>query len=58
MHIIYMQNGTAADAASRISQLFAEMLAAPDEDDIDSFLTSDDNEDELETNKLNVENTD
>ena len=53
-----MQNGTAADAASRISQLFAEMLAAPDEDDNDPFLSSDDNEDELETNKLNVENTD
>ena len=57
MCIIYMQFGTAADAASHISQLIAEMLAAPDEDDNDPFLTSDDDENELETNKLNVEDT-
>ena len=39
------QSGIAARAASRISQLGAEMLAAPN-DDNDPFLTSDDNENE------------
>ena len=39
-------------------QLAAEMLAAPDNDDDAPFLTSDDNEDELETNELTVEYTD
>ena len=51
------QSGIAADAASRISQLTAEMLAARDDDDDDPFLSSDD-EVELETNKLIVEDTD
>ena len=52
------QSGIAADAASRISQLTAEMLAARDDDDDDPFLSSDDDEDELETNELIVEDTD
>ena len=47
------QSGIAVHAASRISQLSAEMLAAPDDDD-DPFLTWDDNE----TNEITVEDTD
>ena len=57
MHCL-KQCGIAVDAASRISQLIAEMLAALDDDDDDPCLTSDDNEDELEMNKLTVEHTD
>ena len=41
------QSGIAADAASHISQLTAEILAALDDDDDDSFLTSDYDEDKL-----------
>ena len=52
------QNGIAAYTASCIFQLYAEMLAAPDNDEDDPFLTSDDDEDELEENKLTVEDTD
>ena len=40
------QSGIATHAASCISQLIAEMLAAPDDDDDDPFLASDDNENE------------
>ena len=47
-----MQSGTAADTSSHISQLTAEMLAAPDNNDDDPFLSCDDNEDELKPNKL------
>ena len=52
------QNGIAADAASRISQLTAEILAARDDDDDDPFFSSDDDEDELEMNELIIEDTD
>ena len=44
------QSGITADAAFRISQLSAEMLAAPYDDDNGPFLTSDDDEDGLEMN--------
>ena len=40
------QSGIGAHAASHISQLIVEMSAAPDEEDNDPFLTSDDDEDE------------
>ena len=44
---------------SCISQLSAEMLAAPDDDDDDPFLiNSDDDEDELKENEVTVEDTD
>ena len=52
-----MQSRIAADAVFRISQLTAEVLAAPDDVDDDSFLTSDDDEDELEANELAVYGT-
>ena len=52
------QSGIAAHAASRISQLTAEMLVARDNDDNDPFLSLDDDEDELETNELIVEDMD
>ena len=60
MHAQYClkQSGIATDAVSCISPLTAEMLAASDDDDDDPFLTSDDNEDELERNELTVEDTD
>ena len=51
-------SGIAADAASRISQLTAEMLVALDDDDDNPFLTSDNDKDELETNELTVKDTD
>ena len=35
-------------------QLTAEVLSAPDNEDDDLFLTSDDDEDELEVNELAV----
>ena len=50
-------DGIAADAASRISLLSAETLAAPDDDDDNPFLTLDEDEDELEANELTVEDT-
>ena len=40
------QSGIGADAASHISQLIAEMSAAPNKDDNDSFFTSGGDEDE------------
>ena len=40
------KNGIAAHAESRILPLIGEMLAAPDSDGNDPFLTSDDDEDE------------
>ena len=47
------QREIAADATSRISHFIAEMFAAPDNNDDDpSFLTSDDNESNMETNEL------
>ena len=49
-----MQSRSAPDAVSRISQLTAEVLAAPDDDDNNPFLTSANNEDELEANELAV----
>ena len=57
-HDTLIITGTYADAASRISQLTAEMLAARDDDDDDPFLSSDDDEGELETNELIVDDTD
>ena len=52
------QGGVAAGVPSNISQLTAEMLAAPDVNDNDPFLSVDDDEDELETNELTVEDMD
>ena len=49
-----MQSRSAADAAFHISQVTAEFLAAPDDDDNNPFLTSGDDEDELEANELAV----
>ena len=40
------------------AQLTAEMLAAPDSDNDNPFLTSDVDEDELDTNQLTVEDKD
>ena len=51
------QSEIAAKAASRISKLTAEMLAAPNDNNDDRFLSSDDDQDELETNELTVEGT-
>ena len=60
MHAQYTQSGIAADPVSGISQLTAEMLAAPDDDNEDPFLTSnDDDDDEFELNGLlTVKDTD
>ena len=52
------QNGIAADVVSHISQLTAELLAAPYDNDDDPFLPSDDDQDELDTKELTVEDTD
>ena len=45
---------TAAHAPFHTSQLAAEVLAAPDDDDNSPFLTWDHNEDKLEANELSV----
>ena len=50
----YTQNWSAPDAVFCISQLTAGVLAAPDNDDDNPFLTSDNDEDELEVNELAV----
>ena len=52
------QSEIAADAVLHISQLIAEMLAAPYNNDDDPVLSSDDDQDELETNQRTVEDTD
>ena len=40
---------------SHVSQLSAEILAVPDDDDDGPLLTSDDDKDKLEVNELTVE---
>ena len=52
-----MQSWIAADAVFCTSQLTTEVLATPDNDDNDLFLTSDDDEDELEANELTIYST-
>ena len=50
----YTRSRSGPDAAFCISQLTAEVLVAPDDDYDDPFLTSDDDENELEANELAV----
>ena len=57
MHYL-KQSGITADTVSHIFQLAAEMLAAPCNEYNDLFLSSDDDEGKLETNKVIVEDTD